>query len=126
MLRVAARGIVALAVTLLLTITVPYLPGRDGWQAAHFFFMPPVAWATGTPAPPTRPPDAPAGIPAGLTLGAAESDGDTLAGVLALALSATVGAGLRPRRMALLAAVHGYALVYLTPPVPPPRAAVPR
>jgi multiple sugar transport system permease protein len=42
--RVVGRGVLALITLLALTITVPARPDRDGFQAAHFFFMPRATW----------------------------------------------------------------------------------
>jgi hypothetical protein len=42
--QVAGRGALALITLLTLTIIVPARPDRDGFQAAHFFFMPRATW----------------------------------------------------------------------------------
>lgn len=42
--QVAGEGALALITLLTLTITVPARPDRDGFQAAHFFFMPRATW----------------------------------------------------------------------------------
>ena len=42
--QVGGRGALALITLLTLTITVPPRPDRDGFQAAHFFFMPRATW----------------------------------------------------------------------------------